>query len=87
MLLTVYISRGCWACEGVPPVLEQVRASLPGLAVRVVDIDSHSSAVPPSVFSVPTYTLNDVVISRGNPSSDFCDRLRARILATKEDAR
>lgn len=87
MLLTVYISRGCWACEGVPPVLDQVRATLPALGICVVDIDSHTGAVPPNVFSVPTYTLDDVVVSLGNPSSDFCDRLRARILAAREEAR
>ncbi|MGD9796140.1 MAG: hypothetical protein AB7V43_21965, partial [Acidimicrobiia bacterium] len=67
--------------------LDRVRAALPALAIRIVDVDSHSSAVPPSVFSVPTYTLDEVVVSLGNPSSDFCDRLRARILAAKEDAR
>ncbi|MGE3842936.1 MAG: hypothetical protein AB7I50_15285 [Vicinamibacterales bacterium] len=87
MQLTVYVSKGCWACAGVPPVLDRVRAALPALAIRIVDVDSHSSAVPPSVFSVPTYTLDEVVVSLGNPSSDFCDRLRARILAAKEDAR
>ena len=80
----MYISRGCWACEGVPPVLGQVRAALPALGIRVVDIDAHSTAVPPSVFSVPTYTLDDVVVSLGNPSSDFCDRLRARLAARGE---
>ena len=87
MQLTVYISKGCWVCEGVPPVLDRVRAALPALAIRVVDIDAHSSAVPPNVFSVPTYTLDEVVVSLGNPSSDFCDRLRARIVAAKEDSR
>ncbi|MGE3957388.1 MAG: hypothetical protein AB7H96_11765 [Vicinamibacterales bacterium] len=56
-----------------------MRATLPTLVIRVVDVDSQAEAVPPDVFSVPTYTLDDVVISLGNPSSDFCDRLRARI--------
>lgn len=62
-------------------MLARVRRSLPSLAVRVVDIDDAVGDLPPGVFSVPTYTLDDVVISLGNPSDDFCNALRTRMHA------
>lgn len=80
MMLTVYVSAGCWVCDGVPEVLATVASGLPELEVRIVDVDRASPGeVPVTVFSVPTYTLNGAVVSLGNPSPDFVERLRARM--------
>lgn len=83
--LTVYVSKGCWACEGVAAVLARVRARVPAVAITVVDIDRAAPRdIPRAVFSVPTYTLDGTVIALGNPSDDFVDTLQARLAAAKE---
>lgn len=82
MRLTVYVSTGCWVCAGVPEVLDAVSAGLPGLEVQVVDVERASPGdVPAAVFSVPTYTFNGAVVSLGNPSPGFVERLRALMTA------
>lgn len=82
MRLTVYMSNGCWVCDGVPEVLAAVSAGLPDLEVRIVDVDRAAPGdVPAAVFSVPTYTFNGAVVSLGNPSPGFVERLRALMSA------
>ncbi|MFN7984133.1 MAG: thioredoxin family protein [Vicinamibacterales bacterium] len=78
MTLTIYVSAGCWTCDGVGDVIAAVSAELPDLTVQVVDVDrAMPGEVPEIVFSIPTYTLNGQVVSLGNPAADFVDRLRA----------
>jgi hypothetical protein len=47
-------------------VISDVAPHFPELIVELIDVDQVEP--PPSVFAVPTYLLNDQVISLGNPS-------------------
>jgi hypothetical protein len=45
--------------------------------VEIVDLDTTLEPLPSVVFSVPTYMLNERVVSLGNPDANFAQELRA----------
>jgi hypothetical protein len=49
-------------------LVEIIRQRIPDLRIELIDLDDPGAQVPPEVFSIPTYLLNDDVISLGNPS-------------------
>jgi hypothetical protein len=45
--------------------------------VEILDVDTTPEPLPNVVFSVPTYMLNERVVSLGNPDAQFVQELRA----------
>lgn len=65
-MLRIYIADDCRGCEIARATARDLQARVTGVDVQVLDIADHPP--PPQVFSVPTYLLDDVVISLGNPT-------------------
>jgi hypothetical protein len=78
-VLRVYTSKRCALSQHASQVVAGVKRELPEVRVVVIDIDATSEALPDAIFSVPTYTLNDQVVSLGNPDSNFVEMLRRLI--------
>lgn len=75
--LTIYTMTHCPTCAETGRIVAEIRARYRDLAVALVNLDQTPTAErPAAVFSVPTYLLNDQVVSLGNP---YLDDLDARI--------
>jgi hypothetical protein len=68
--LDVYIEKGCWNCQQAETIATWVKDEMPHIAVRVIDLKEPNNKKPESVFAVPTYVLNGVRISLGNPDRE-----------------
>ncbi len=64
--LQVYVKQGCETCERARKIADQVDAEFPNLAVEVVDVDAAGPGRE-DVFAVPTFVLEDRILSLGNP--------------------
>lgn len=69
--LRIYIGDGCGTCLTACELAAEVeRWNIPNLTVDIVDLEGSGVVRPDVVFAVPTYVLDDAVISLGNPSPD-----------------
>ncbi|MDA1004098.1 MAG: hypothetical protein O3B31_12260, partial [Chloroflexi bacterium] len=66
--LDVYVASDCVGCAAARAVTARARLAYPRVTVAVVDLDVSSIRPPPGVIAVPTFVLNDRVISLGTPS-------------------
>ena len=78
--LEIYVTRQCLACNDARRTAAEVKQRFPMLSVEVVDIDIEAGRKPHAVFSVPTYVLNDRIVSLGNPAPDDLFRRISDIL-------
>jgi hypothetical protein len=76
-VLRVFVSGRCPLTKQVAFVTEPLRRQLPWVRVEIVDVDTMLEPLPDVVFSVPTYMLNERVVSLGNPDARFTHELRA----------
>jgi len=75
--LTIYTMTHCPTCAETGRIAAEIRARYQDLTVELINLDQTPMAkIPAAVFSVPTYLLNDQVVSLGNP---YLDDLDARI--------
>ncbi len=65
MRLDVYVETGCRFCERAMEIAQEMGDAYPRMSVRVIDV-AEASAIS-DVFAVPTFVLDDKVISIGNP--------------------
>src|SRR5215831_14803776 len=85
MHLEIYITDQCTNCREAMLIAEQAR-SIAGLEVTVVNLDEPGQRVPPQVFATPTYVLNGLVVSLGNPErGTFLAGLRAELAHSSEE--
>ena len=85
MRLEIYITDHCANCQGELLIAEQA-GGIAGLAVTVVNLDAPGQRVPPQVFATPTYVLNGLMVSLGNPERDgFLAGLRAELAHRSEE--
>lgn len=68
--LTVYVIQHCDNCEYAVSVAAAIRRSYPRVDVQVIDLADPPEPVPESVFATPTYLLDGIVWSLGNPSPE-----------------
>ena len=68
MALEIYVEAACSTCERARELADAMTRLYPGISVDVVDISNSDHEMPEAVFAVPTYMLNGIVISLGNPS-------------------
>ncbi len=64
--LQVYVKHGCETCDRARKIARLVDAEFPKVSVEIVDM-STGEAQRDDVFAVPTYVLDDHVLSLGNP--------------------
>jgi Thioredoxin domain len=87
MHLEIYISDQCTNCREAVVIAEQARR-IAGLEVTVVNLDEPGQHVPTQVFAAPTYVLNGLVVSLGNPERNtFLAGLRAELAHSREEER
>ena len=85
MHLEIYITEQCTNCREALLIAEQA-GSIAGLEVTVVNLDMPEQRVPLQVFATPTYVLNGLVVSLGNPERDgFLAGLRAELACGSEE--
>ena len=85
-VLQVFVEPACESCRRAIQLAEDVDAAYPKLAVDIVDIRSRENERD-DVFAVPTFVLDDRVLSLGNPQKSTLRReiellLRARGFGT-----
>lgn len=85
MHLDIYITDQCGNCQEAVLIAEQA-SDITDLEVTVVNLDAPGQRVPPQVFATPTYVLNGLVVSLGNPERDgFLAGLRAELAHRSEE--
>ena len=72
-VLQVFVEPTCEACRRAIQLAEGVDAAYPQLAVDIVDIRTRESERD-DVFAVPTFVLDDRVLSLGNPQESTLRR-------------
>lgn len=75
--LQVYVKHGCETCDRARKIAQLVDEEFPKVSVEIVDV-SESQPQRHDVFAVPTYILEDNVLSLGNPQES---ELRQQITA------
>ena len=66
MRLDIYIGQHCTNCQEALVIAAAARG-IAGVVVRVIDWDDPCQSVPSRVIAVPTYVLDDAIVSLGNP--------------------
>ena len=77
--LTVYISDECWSCEETQRILDDITPQFPELLLNLVNI--RQEPLPDGIFAVPTYLLNEKVISLGNPTREALRKRLAKLFS------
>ena len=66
--LEIYVERGCSACRRSVSLAAAVRERFPQVRLRVVDVSSGGGEYRRLVTATPTFVLNGITFSLGNPS-------------------
>ena len=74
LTLKVFVEEDCWSCSESRRIVEELAPQFPQVAIELIDLTTHGR--PDDVFAVPTYKLNDKIISLGNP---YLQDLRRKI--------
>jgi thioredoxin family protein len=74
MRLEIYVADHCSNCAEALRLAGLARR-VPGVEVRVINLDTTTEPVPSRVVAVPTYLLDGRVVSLGNPSREDLLRL------------
>lgn len=78
--LDIYIEDSCSMCDEARRLADLVEQQLPGIRVSVIDVSSAHSRVPAQIFAVPTFVLNGVTFSLGNPDESLLmEKLKSAI--------
>lgn len=67
--LCVYVERDCWNCQEARALAQEMAEAFPQLHVEVVEM-AQDGPRPDGIFAAPTFTLNERVISLGNPTRE-----------------
>ncbi len=82
-VLQVFVEPTCETCRRAIQLAEGVDAAYPQLAVDIVDIRNRESERD-DVFAVPTFVLDDRVLSLGNPQESTLRREIELLLGARE---
>lgn len=81
--LTIYTMTHCPTCAETRRIAAEIGDRYGDLRVHLVHLDQTPAMRPLAVFSVPTYLLDDTVISLGNP---YLEDLDARVRRALREA-
>lgn len=66
--LKVFVAEHCPGCAEALDIVETIKQKYPqAFTVDVIDISNTQSEIPERVFAIPTYMLDDKIVSLGNP--------------------
>ena len=77
--LKVFVEEDCWSCSESRRLIAEIAPQFPQVTMEVVDLSQGQR--PRNIFAVPTYMLNDKIISLGNP---YPTELRRKLLDALE---
>ncbi len=83
MRLDIYIADHCENCQEALRLARLAR-DIPGVEVRVINLDTTTEAVPARIVATPMYLLDGHVISMGNP---YLDDLLRMLGQTRQESR
>jgi len=66
-VLRVFVAEHCPNCEEACSIAAQIKQNYSDVEVEVIDIAKTQAVVPEKVFAIPTFMLNERIISLGNP--------------------
>src|SRR5258708_39926279 len=66
--LDIVMGSRCPICAASRPLVEQLERDLPGVNIRVIDIDAPGVQVPRNIVAIPTFIVNGYVVATGNPA-------------------
>lgn len=78
--LDIFISAHCWQCPEAQRLALEMQKEFSTLIVNVIDLDQPNTLKPAFVFSVPTFALDDKVVSLGTPTREILDHKIRRAL-------
>ena len=64
--LTVYVTNDCMGCVESRTIVAEIKQQYPDHDIALVDLDP--SNWPDDIFAVPSYKLDDKIVSLGNPN-------------------
>jgi len=82
-ILTIYTMTHCPTCAETRRIAAEIGDRYRDLTVQLINLDQTPALRPLEVFSVPTYLLDDTVVSLGNP---YLEDLDARVRHALRDA-
>ena len=65
--LRIYVDSACPACARARRIAALLADRFPQLPIEMVNITEQTTPLPDMVFAVPTFVLNDRVLSLGTP--------------------
>ncbi len=65
--LQVVVSRHCFSCQQSVEIAHTLAREFPKLCVQIINLDEPCAVKPKVVFAVPTFLLNDRIVSLGTP--------------------
>ncbi len=85
-LLRVYVAGHCDGCAEALRIAKRVGRRFPALTVEVVDLGAEQT-VADGVFAVPTWVLDGLTLSLGNPAVEAVERAIAAALSRRRKER
>ncbi len=80
-VLRVFVAAHCANCEEASTIAAQIAEDYSEINVEIIDISHPQAVVPEPVFAIPTFMLNDRIISLGTPYLKEIARLVEEALA------
>ena len=71
--LKIYVRESCSGCSEAHHIAANIATIYPHLAIEIIDITKPNAVVPDNIFATPTYTLNNKIVSLGNPKLEDVD--------------
>ncbi|MBI4787303.1 MAG: hypothetical protein HY782_09685 [Chloroflexi bacterium] len=65
--LDVYVAAHCWQCADARELAHEMAGEFPALHIQIFDLDQPGAERPAAVFAVPTFVLNEKIVSLGTP--------------------
>ncbi|MDP6348631.1 MAG: hypothetical protein QF719_04440 [Chloroflexota bacterium] len=69
--LDIYVADGCTTCAESARLAAVAADSCPEIDVRAVHLSESGAEAPDVVVAVPTFVLNDAMVSLGNPDEGW----------------
>ena len=67
LVLKIFVAEHCFTCTETLAIATRVAQDFPNIRIEVIDMGDAQATVPESVFAVPTFMLNNQIVSLGNP--------------------
>ncbi len=65
--LEIFVGGRCPICQANKGQIEQLRRDLPGVTIRVIDLDEPGTVKPRNLIAIPSFFLNGHLVATGNP--------------------